>query len=182
MGIDQLHHEDGSDLDGQGTTELRNLKSVDMSEGHIGDDGKLYFGTSDDVGVYFDSDVGQIGTLRFTHKDGRTIGLDLEDSGGGIDGLPRLKMDGEDFLAIAPRGPDQAAIQLPGGFDGNTSFLGNRIDDAGSIRLNPQDVRDISSPVEGEYADHDGSGSNVEGLARYNGAEWVSQVDNSTIS
>lgn len=50
------------------------------------------------------------------------------------------------------------------------------------VDLTPQDVRNISSPVEGRYADHDGSGSNTEGLARYDGSSWISQVDGTTIS
>lgn len=50
------------------------------------------------------------------------------------------------------------------------------------ISLDPQDVRNISSPSEGDYADHDGSGTNTEGLARFDGSDWISQVDGSTIS
>lgn len=48
--------------------------------------------------------------------------------------------------------------------------------------LDPQDVRNISSPSQGWFAYHDGSGSNTEGLAAYNGTDWISQVDGSTVS
>lgn len=47
----------------------------------------------------------------------------------------------------------------------------------------PKDVRnDVTNPFQGYEAYHDGSGSNTEGPAFYNGSAWVSQVDGSTIS
>lgn len=45
-----------------------------------------------------------------------------------------------------------------------------------------QDVRNLSSPSQGWTAYHDGSGSNTEGPTHYNGTDWISTVDGSTIS
>jgi len=51
------------------------------------------------------------------------------------------------------------------------------------IQYDPTDVRNISSPEQGDTAYHDGSGSNTEGPAHYtSGGSWVSDVDGSTIS
>lgn len=46
----------------------------------------------------------------------------------------------------------------------------------------PRDVRRIDSPQTGDIAYHDGSGSHTEGLAAFNGTQWMSQVDGSTIT
>jgi len=54
--------------------------------------------------------------------------------------------------------------------------------DARIIKNSTQDVRNISSPSEGWTAVHDGSGTNTAGPAWYNGADWVSVVDGTTIS
>ena len=45
-----------------------------------------------------------------------------------------------------------------------------------------EDVRNISSPLRGDTAYHDGSGSNTEGPAHYDGTDWISTVDGSTIA
>lgn len=50
------------------------------------------------------------------------------------------------------------------------------------VGYSPQDVRNISSPSQGYTAYHDGSGSNTEGPAHYNGTDWISTVDGSTIA
>ncbi|MEF8825817.1 MAG: hypothetical protein V5A34_05635 [Halapricum sp.] len=46
----------------------------------------------------------------------------------------------------------------------------------------PQDVRAISNPTAGDESYHDGSGTNTEGPAFYNGSDWISTVDGSTIA
>lgn len=53
---------------------------------------------------------------------------------------------------------------------------------SGSVSSTPQDVRTIQGPGRGDTAYHDGSGSNTEGPAFYDGDAWVSQVDGSTIT
>lgn len=50
------------------------------------------------------------------------------------------------------------------------------------IRYDAQDVRNLSGVNQGYVAYHDGSGANTEGLAAYNGTDWISQVDGTTIS
>lgn len=46
----------------------------------------------------------------------------------------------------------------------------------------PTDVTALSSPSQGDTAYHDGSGGNTEGPAFYDGSQWVSTVDGTTIS
>lgn len=70
------------------------------------------------------------------------------------------------------------ALQARGGIN----FFDNDAQNVNVTRHNPQDVRNISSPSQGWEAYHDGSGSNTEGPAFYNGSNWISQVDGSTIS
>lgn len=70
---------------------------------------------------------------------------------------------------------------LSGGPDGNDL----RITDLRWSQYVPQDVTTISSPSQGTVAYHDPSISadgNTEGPAFYNGTNWVSQVDGTTIS
>lgn len=52
----------------------------------------------------------------------------------------------------------------------------------GPIAFSPRDVRSISSPSRGWTAYHDGSGSNPEGPAFYDGSKWISQIDGTTIN
>lgn len=45
----------------------------------------------------------------------------------------------------------------------------------------PQDVRNISSPAQGDMAYHDGSGSHTEGPAFYDSTQWVALLNGEVI-
>lgn len=59
---------------------------------------------------------------------------------------------------------------------------GNDIRSPRALRFNSRDVTSISSPQEGWVAYHDGSGSETEGPAFFDGDNWVSTVDGTTIT
>ena len=65
---------------------------------------------------------------------------------------------------------------------GDLTLGGSNIEQVGYLELNPKDVRNISSPSEGFISYHDGSGSNTQGPAHFNGTDWISTVDGSTIN
>lgn len=67
------------------------------------------------------------------------------------------------------------------------SFLhmnSKKITNALSLHFPPTDVRNISisSSFDGTISYHDGSGANTEGPAHFNGTDWISTVDGTTIS
>jgi hypothetical protein len=67
------------------------------------------------------------------------------------------------------------------GISENRVSLGNASDNV-PAHMEPQDVRNISSPQQGDISYHGGAGSNTVGPAHYDGSNWVSLVDGSTIS
>jgi len=69
-------------------------------------------------------------------------------------------------------------LRVDGGLSVRSEFKFNTY----PANYTPQDVRNVSSPSQGDTAYHDGSGTNTEGLAAYDGTDWISQVDGSTIS
>lgn len=76
-----------------------------------------------------------------------------------------------DFFVLHPEGPAPNSNNRPVADVTNAP-----------VQYDPQDVRNIASPSAGWTAYHDGSGSNTEGPAFYNGTSWISQVDGTTIS
>lgn len=117
---------------------------------------------------------------RLTDVGTNTSDFSFLDSGGrhalGSDGTGpvfRLESAGGGYIRFVSK------VNL----NGNTlEMVSGDIIELNTLGLNVQDVRNISSPSEGDYADHDGSGTNTEGLARYDGTDWISQVDGSTIN
>jgi len=72
----------------------------------------------------------------------------------------------------------QQVMRVDGGFFARSEFTFNTF----PANYTPQDVRNVSSPSRGDTAYHDGSGSNTEGPAHYDGTDWISTVDGSTIA
>ena len=58
----------------------------------------------------------------------------------------------------------------------------NGIETGEPTHYNPKDIRDTPFPDEGLIGYHDGSGSNTTGPAFYDGSNWISLVDQTTIS
>ncbi len=141
-------------------------------------------------GAFSDSDGDNVAELA-----SGLVGVQLGDSEKvqlGADNDAQLYYDGADGRIYL----DGSGIQITGSFAGGLglvmdtelamndrlSMRGNILKDIGVGFYNPQDVRNISSPSQGYVSYHDGSGSNTEGPAHYNGSSWVSTVDGTTIS
>lgn len=154
--------------------------SSTTDEGHIGDDEKWFFGDDDDFSIQFDSDGDETGANTGILIRNENTGQVVLTTSTGNNTL--LKLAGYEIaragsgVVTISNGNDEIRI----GED--LSIQGNALRSAGRVEYNPVDVRNISSPAQGWVAYHDGSGTNTEGLAAFDGSNWVSQVDGSTIS
>lgn len=94
---------------------------------------------------------------------------------------------GNDQLKVSSAPGNEMTFQ-PDGYTQVLRLASQRVTvgDAGQNtpgHMPPQDVRNVSSPQQGDMAFHDGSGPNTEGPAHYTSeGSWVSTVDGSTIS
>lgn len=64
---------------------------------------------------------------------------------------------------------------------GDVDFDGNSALDVSVVGHTPVDVRTLSDPQAGWVAYHDGAGDHTEGPAHYDGSDWLSTIDGSTI-
>lgn len=93
----------------------------------------------------------------------------------------------QDYLELHDRGDDRMAAKSGLALYVNNGEL-RGIDASGAVGLpldksiyTPQDVTAISNPVEGMVAYNDGS-VGTAGPAHYNGTDWISTVDGTTIA
>lgn len=118
------------------------------------------------------------------------IQVKASESGGGsiyLDGdnqsrRLRYRSTGDEIIIESGSNKEIVVADGQAEFNRGTGHRGNPSKNIAWVGLNTKDVRNISSPNQGNVAYHDGSGSNTEGLAAYNGSSWISQVDGSTIS
>lgn len=139
--------------------------SVTTDSADIGDTATVTIGTDGEVRIPDDVELffGDGDDFSIVHDTGIT-NLVLQE-----DGNPRWEFNTNKNLKSRTNGAD-------------LDLDGNDIINHGVDKYQTQDVRNISSPAQGHVAYHDGSGGNTEGLAAYNGTDWISQVDGTTIS
>jgi hypothetical protein len=145
-------------------------RSLTTEEADIGDsnvvvidkDGQIHIPTG--VGLFFGDGDG-----------GRIIGQ----GGGGSSDIKISDTNGNNLRIKSGSIETGTDIQC---FGGEVNLQGNPLKGFKRSEYNPVDVRNLGSPVTGLVAYHNGSGSNTEGLAAYNGTDWISQVDGSTIA
>lgn len=100
--------------------------------------------------------------------------------------------DGSNFKIETASGTNDDIELTP---DGRLILGGNRVDLFANLNVNQnaissigkashqvQDVTAISSPSQGDVAYHDGSGSETVGPAHFDGTDWISIVDGTTIT
>lgn len=134
---------------------------------HFGEDESFNFNLAD--GIFDNNGQIQIADYLEFHRDGQQraeIGVDSANR-------PFLQtISGNDFR-FNIRG--QTFLET----DGNTVL---QIHENETYEAPPQDVTAVSSPSQGQQAYHEGSGGNTEGPAFYDGDNWISLVDGSTIT